>query len=465
MLNTDRHNPMVKNKMELDDFLRNNRGINGDGGDLPPEMLSEIFHDIVNSEIKLKDDAEDWSKHSSMLSAKKRQEMWQAEVDNIVKKSTDMFKADDSRRLFAHADESAHVRLMFKASWCPLLAAFSVIMESSNDEQMVRLCLKGIRHAVHIGAIFFMDLERNAFVSTVAKLTLLQPDQRDKEMLPKHIDAVKTVLQIAYSEGNCLEDSWGLIQRAISQLDRKQLLLEGARDDASFFATGQQQGGKDTSRNAAGAAASGSSSWSGAPGEAVDPARVEFFNSRALMDQVERNSIDRVYANSSNLNSEAIIHFVTHLCEVSAEELKGAEPRIFSLQKIVESASVNMGRVRIVWGRIWKILQAHFSLAGCHANSNIAMFAIDSLRQLAYKFLEKEELSNFNFQTEFLLPFEHIVSHSKSVQIRELVVCCLDQMIQGRAKNLKYVAESLPTYCARACAPGSVLLLSASMFS
>ena len=36
MLNTDRHNPGVKVKMTLEDFLRNNRGINGAGGDLDP---------------------------------------------------------------------------------------------------------------------------------------------------------------------------------------------------------------------------------------------------------------------------------------------------------------------------------------------------------------------------------------------------------------------------------------------
>ena len=133
---------------------------------------------------------------------------------------------------------------------------------------------------------------------------------------------------------------------------------------------------------------------------------------------------------------QAVIHFVTNLCEVSMEELESENPRIFSLQKIVESASVNMNRVRIVWGQIWKVLAEHFTRVGCHANQNIAMFAIDSLRQLAYKFLEKDELSNFNFQQEFLLPFEHIVANSQNVQIRELVVCCVDQMIQARSKNL-----------------------------
>ena len=116
---------------------------------------------------------------------------------------------------------------------------------------------------------------------------------------------------------------------------------------------------------------------------------------------------------------------------------QGKNPRVFSLQKIVESATVNMGRVRLVWGKIWEILREHFTAVGCHDNTAIAQFAIDSLRQLAYKFLEKDELSNFNFQSEFLVPFEHIAASSKSVSIRELVVRCIEQMIQARTDNLK----------------------------
>eukprot|EP01051_Picozoa_sp_SAG22_P020226 SAG22_NODE_4005_length_1428_cov_2.421369_2_plen_76_part_00 len=56
------------------------------------------------------------------------------------------------------------------------------------------------------------------------------------------------------------------------------------------------------------------------------------------------------------------------------------------------------GSVRLVWGKIWEILREHFTAVGCHDNIAVAQFAIDSLRQLAYKFLEKDELSNFNFQ-------------------------------------------------------------------
>lgn len=57
MLNTDAHNPQVKHRMTKADFMKNNRGIN-DSQDLPEELLSSIYDDIVSNEIRMKDEME-----------------------------------------------------------------------------------------------------------------------------------------------------------------------------------------------------------------------------------------------------------------------------------------------------------------------------------------------------------------------------------------------------------------------
>jgi brefeldin A-inhibited guanine nucleotide-exchange protein len=57
MLNTDVHNPQVKNQMTKNDFMKNNHGIN-DGANLPEELLLDIFDDIVNNEIHMKDEVD-----------------------------------------------------------------------------------------------------------------------------------------------------------------------------------------------------------------------------------------------------------------------------------------------------------------------------------------------------------------------------------------------------------------------
>lgn len=62
-----------------------------------------------------------------------------------------------------------------------------------------------------------------------------------------------------------------------------------------------------------------------------------------------------------------------------------------------------------------QVLSKHFAAVGLHENIGVAMYAIDSLRQLSMKFLYKDELRDFNFQRLFLKPFEVIMSNSKQV--------------------------------------------------
>jgi hypothetical protein len=55
MLNTDLHNDGVVKKMSLEDFVRNNRGIN-DGDNVPKEFLERLYNNIKYNEIQLKAD-------------------------------------------------------------------------------------------------------------------------------------------------------------------------------------------------------------------------------------------------------------------------------------------------------------------------------------------------------------------------------------------------------------------------
>jgi hypothetical protein len=97
---------------------------------------------------------------------------------------------------------------------------------------------------------------------------------------------------------------------------------------------------------------------------------------------------------------------------------------------VVEVAYYNMDRIRIVWSRIWQQMSQHFYKAGCHPNLRIAMYAVDSLRQLAIKFLEKEELASYQYQREFLNPFVLIIENNSLLDVHELVIRCLTQIVQ-----------------------------------
>lgn len=117
--------------------------------------------------------------------------------------------------------------------------------------------------------------------------------------------------------------------------------------------------------------------------------------------------------------------FVQALCAVSWEEIESSanleEPRMYLLQKIVEISYYNMGRIRLEWSKIWHFLGEHFNKVGCHKNSRASTFAVDSLRQLSMKFIEKGELAHFQFQKEFLAPFSYIYVNNSSPNSKDLV--------------------------------------------
>lgn len=134
--------------------------------------------------------------------------------------------------------------------------------------------------------------------------------------------------------------------------------------------------------------------------------------------------------------------FVQALSDVSWEEIQSSglsqQPRLFSLQKLVEISYYNMNRIRIEWSNMWEILGEHINQVCyprldffhllilcvqvcCHNNPHVGFFALDSLRQLAMRFLEKEELPNFKFQKDFLKPFEYTMIHNQNPEIRDMV--------------------------------------------
>lgn len=149
-------------------------------------------------------------------------------------------------------------------------------------------------------------------------------------------------------------------------------------------------------------------------------------------------AVDRIFTGSTRLDGDAIVEFVKALCQVSLEELSHpTQPRMFSLTKIVEISYYNMGRIRLQWSRIWQVIGDHFDRVGCSPRQDIAFFAVDSLRQLATKFIEKGEFANFRFQKDFLRPFEHIMKKNRSPVIRDMVVRCVAQIVHSQAPNIR----------------------------
>uniref|UniRef100_A0A4W4GF18 SEC7 domain-containing protein n=1 Tax=Electrophorus electricus TaxID=8005 RepID=A0A4W4GF18_ELEEL len=441
MLTTDLHSPQVKNKMTKEQYIKMNRGIN-DSKDLPEEYLSSIYDEIAGKRIAMKESKEysitPKSSKQSVANEKQRRLLYNVEMEQMAKTAKALMEAvSHAQAPFFSATHLEHVRPMFKLAWTPLLAAFSVGLQDCDDPDVASLCLEGIRCAIRIACIFGMQLERDAYIQALARFTLLTASSSITEMKQKNIDTIKTLITVAHTDGNYLGNSWHEILRCISQLELAQLIgtgvktryISGVIRDQGSSVKGFPTGGEEFMPLGLGTLVGG-------------PDRRQMAHIQESVGETSSQSVvvavDRIFTGSTRLDGNAIVDFVRWLCAVSMDELASAhQPRMFSLQKIVEISYYNMNRIRLQWSRIWQVIGDHFNKVGCNPNEDVAIFAVDSLRQLSMKFLEKGELANFRFQKDFLRPFEHIMKKNRSPTIRDMVIRCVAQMVNSQAANIR----------------------------
>ncbi|CAG9330937.1 unnamed protein product [Blepharisma stoltei] len=394
MLQTDLHNPANKNKMTLSGFIMINTGID-QGKDLDHKYLEEIYNNVKDHPFTLEEDEE--ARDKLEMAGLKKQELYAKESEKMLNKGHNMIKKARKSTVYHEATDIDYLKTMFNALWHPLLATFSIILEESDDPKFWRLCMQGYLACIKISCRFGMTLEIEIFLSSLAKFTSLI--YLNNLITEKNIECVKLLLEIAKLEANCLKGSWVHVIKCLSKLDHLHLLNSGAEYD----------------------------------GPATE---LEIHVSESISAQISPDEIDYIFNMSAGLDDDNIVEFVSKLVEVSKEELWNEHPQTFCLQALVNVADVNMNRIRYVWSRLWTVLKEHFYKSGLHHNQFIAIFAVDSLKQLAIKFLQKEESTNFHFQKEFLYPFDLIFKQSQNAQVKELVVACMCTFVFTLVHNI-----------------------------
>jgi brefeldin A-inhibited guanine nucleotide-exchange protein len=458
MLNVDQHSAKIRgNRMTPEDFIKNNRGIN-DNADLPDDYLRAIYAEISQNEIVLDKERETAAnlgqlpQPSAGLAATigqvvvnagrdtKREEY--AQTEEIANRTEQLYKnllraqrkgARVQATKFIPASSVKHVGPMFQVTWMSFLTALSGAAQVATNIETVRLCMEGQKLAIRIACLFDLADPRQAFVQSLSRFSSLY---NLSEMKVRNLEALKVLLEIATTEGNYLKDSWREVLTCVSQLDRFQLISTGV--DEGVVPDVMRRNGQDQASPASRRSLKPKSRQNRAVSGNVHY-QTDVAEETRSADIIR--SMDRIFTNTANLSGDAILDFVRALTQVSWQEIQNSgqkdSPRTYSLQKIVEISAYNMNRVRIQWSSIWQILGSHFNQVGCHTNTHVVYFALDSLRQLSMKFLDIEELPGFKFQKDFLKPFEHIIGNTTVVAVKDMVLRCLIQMIQAKGANIR----------------------------
>ncbi|PPD77214.1 hypothetical protein GOBAR_DD25849 [Gossypium barbadense] len=375
MLNTDAHNPMVWPKMSKSDFIRMN-ATNDPEESAPTELLEEIYDSIVKDEIKMKDDA-----------------------TGIGKGVRQKPEGEERGRL---------VSILNLA----LPKQKSAVDAKSESEAIIKQTQAIIRNQ---GAkrVFYTAQEIELVKpmveavgwSLLATFSVTMEEGENRPRVALCMEGFKAGIHITYVLG------MDTMRYAFLTSLVRFTFLHAPKDmrsknvEALRTLLGLCDSEPDSLQD----------TWN-AVLECVS--RLEFITTTPVIaasvmhgsNQISRDAVvqslkelagkpaEQVFTNSEKLPSDSVVEFFTALCGVSAEELRQI---------------------------------------GSHADEKIAMYAIDSLRQLGMKYLERAELTNFTFQNDILKPFVILMRNSRSGTIRSLIVDCIVQMIKSKVGSIK----------------------------
>lgn len=154
MLNTDLHNPTLKNqkRMTNSDFAKNLRGVNG-GKDFAPEYLQAIYDSIKDNEIILPEEhnnkqAFDYAWEGLLLKARA--------AGPLMLCDTNIFDAD-----------------MFSATWKPIIATLSYVFMSASDDAVFSRVVAGFDQSAQIAAKYSLTDALDHIIFCLSSMTTL----------------------------------------------------------------------------------------------------------------------------------------------------------------------------------------------------------------------------------------------------------------------------------------------------
>ena len=75
----------------------------------------------------------------------------------------------------------------------------------------------------------------------------------------------------------------------------------------------------------------------------------------------------------------------------------GTGARLYSLQRLLDCAAANSGRIRLIRSKLWGVTGAHLVMVACHPSPSVAVYAVNALYGLA-------QVGRTNARAEYAVP-------------------------------------------------------------
>ena len=411
ILQTELHNPNVKEKMSLESFTKFVNEQNAK--QLDDDILKDIYEDILNEPISLPelDEAKDKLKNN------KKEEKYKRERQRIINEINMKLKQNNEKPYFRILDREEFLDSFMSNIWTPLLVMYVVIIEASDNPNLYTLCIYGLSNCIKIFGLLNLDSQqKQALMSSFSKLTNIFSIKPIEE---KNILCIKEILHLASSDCRYCKYTWNIILEIIKKIYFYHLSVNGSKLEKEQIFKKLSERKKNNSNY-------------------EEQLQIEKENMKIITKEIPSNDYEIIFSKTKNFDQVSIIDFVSSLCEIAKKQFINDEvTKIFFLQKVVEVAESNVKRNRYIWRNIWNTIGTFLTEVGLNNNTDNSITSIDSLRQLAMIYLPKEENSEFHFQTEFLKPFKEIWEKTNNEHTKEYIIFCINNIVRNQTHCIK----------------------------
>ncbi|KAI7850967.1 hypothetical protein BDC45DRAFT_516867 [Circinella umbellata] len=373
LLNTDQHNPQIRRRMTLEDYMRNLRGVN-DKKDFPKDHLQEIYEAIKHDEIVMPEEHEG---HLGFNYAWKQ-----------------LLQRSKSSGHFVVCHTAAYDKDLFRLSWKPALAAIAYAFDTAQDDATLQKAISGFHQCAMLASHFKLYEVFDAIVVNLATMTGLLEESNNNNTIPDPIVdvagqkyvvsnlavrfgrnykgqlAAVVVFAVVTRHGNSMRKGWKKILEIIRNLFINSL-LPGSMLQVEDFLSGttsiplkpkspppsKQQNRRD------GSLLSTLSSYLLSPyssdeGYRADPTEEEVESTMCAVDCVTACKLEELFTDMSSLDLEPLKSLLTSMQEVgydskAIEETKGSisynPVTVLFLEFMVTVAVRNQDRIEVVW--------------------------------------------------------------------------------------------------------------------
>ena len=417
ILQTHLHNPNVKEEMSLESFIK----MFEEYEILTKEYLEDIYKQIQEEPLSLPELEEEREKNIS----DKIEEKYAREKQRIVNEYAFNKKLNNKNSPYIKLKENdflEYISQFISSIWEPLITMYSIVIEESDDSGLYNQAILGVSNCIKIFGLLNLDTQKQTVISFLCAMTNLL---HIKSLKKKNILCIKEILFLSNSDYRYTKGSWNFIMDIINKLCYYILLNSMPKDEREeIFNLKMKNFNKKNKNNLM-------------PYEEILDLEKE--RMKKISKEITQNDFEKIFSKTLYFDSNALTEFITSMCDIAKREFQNnSQTRIFFLQKIVEVAEINLfGRPRFNLSNIWKILSEFFVEIGISNNIENSSTSIDSLRQLAMKYLEKDESKEYHFQAQFFKPFLEISKKSQDLVIQEYIICCIINLIRNNETRIK----------------------------